>query len=115
MDTGCPGPILPSMPAARFIPMTLRRPTVLAAPVILVAAVAWLAPRTPETPIEAARRICDSCGLFEAEVDKMIDDMRQSTLNRDQLLDACRATYADSGDGEACIGCSEAILDAAGK
>ena len=82
---------------------------------ILVAITAWLAFRTPETPIEAARRICDLCGLFEAEVDRMIDDMRHSTLNRDQLLAAYRATYADSGDGEACIDCSEAVLDAAGK
>lgn len=92
-----------------------RRTAVLAVPVIFIAIIAWLAVRTPESPIEAACRICDSCGLLEAEVDRMIDDMRHSTLSREQLIDLYRATYTDEGDGEACIDCSNAILDAAGK
>ena len=71
--------------------------------------------RPQETPTDVAYRICGACGLDAAEVDKLIDDARRSTLSREENLQLFRATFEMREDAELCVGCAEAVLDAAGR
>lgn len=66
----------------------------------------------PPTPTDVAYRICGACGLDIAEVDQLIDDMRHSTLSREQNLDLFRDTFEQREDAEFCIDCAQAVLDA---
>ena len=50
-----------------------------------------------------------------AEIDRLIDDMRHSTLSREENLDLFRDTFERREDAELCIGCAEAVLDATGR
>ena len=72
-------------------------------------------PESALTPTDVAHRICDACGLDSSEVDQLIDTMRQSTLSREEDLDLFRDTFERRENAELCIGCAEAVLDAAGR
>ena len=50
-----------------------------------------------------------------AEIDRLIDDMRHSTLSREENLDLFRDTFERREDAELCIGCAVAVVDAAGR
>ena len=97
--------------------MTTRRRLTLAGVVVLVALGVTFRPRSerPATPTDVAYRICGACGLDVAEVDGLIDTMRHSMLSREENLDLFRDTFARREDAELCIGCAEAVLDAAGR
>ncbi len=84
---------------------------------LLVALGVAFSPRSErsETPTDVAYRICEDCGLARSEVDQLIDDARHSTLTRDGLLRLFRDTFERREDAEVCIGCAEAVLDAAGR
>lgn len=63
---------------------------------------------SPPTPTDLAYRICGACGFDVAEVEKLIDNMRYSTLSREQNLELFRSTFERREDAELCIGCAEA-------
>ena len=67
-----------------------------------------------ETPTDVAYQICGACGLERSEVDQLISDMRRGTLTREENLDLFYATFERREDAELCVGCAEAVLDAAG-
>ena len=85
--------------------------TVLAALVMVF----WSRSERPATPTEVAYRICGECGLDVAEVYRLIEDMRHSTLSREENLELFRDTFERREDAELCIDCAEAVLDAAGR
>ena len=69
----------------------------------------------PETPTDVAYQICGDCGLERSEIDQLIGDARRSTLSREENLQLFRATFEKREDAELCMGCAEAVLDAAGR
>jgi hypothetical protein len=68
----------------------------------------WFAP----SPLDVAYAECEPCELSKAEVDTLIDDVRRSTLTREQNRGLFIATYADKMDAEDCLPCADAVLDA---
>ena len=94
----------------------MNQRTIIVMPTLVaLGAVCWLRSRRPPTPTDVAYRICSACGLDVAEIDQLIDTMRHSTLSREENLDLFRDTFERREDAELCIGCAEAVLDAAGR
>ena len=67
------------------------------------------------TPTQQAYAECRLCGLTIAEIDKLIDTIRQRALTREEELRLFDSTFTEDEHGpEGCMPCVEAILDAAG-
>ena len=66
----------------------------------------------PPSPASVAYAECAPCSLTHPEVDRLIDDVRNSTLTRAQNRELFIATYADGNAAEECLPCVDAILDA---
>ena len=75
----------------------------------------WSRSERPPSPTDLAYRVCSACGLDSSEIDQLIDDMRHSTLTREENLDLFHDTFERREDAELCIDCAEAVLDAAGR
>ncbi len=67
-----------------------------------------------ESPRGKALRLCGDCGLAVAEVDRLIDTMRHTTLTRAENLALFRAQYERPADADFCQDCAVAVLDTAG-
>ncbi len=95
-----------------------KRSTILSALLIPAAFCAglWLRWTRPwETPTQRAYWLCSECGLEVDQIDRLIDDMKHSTLARDQNLELFYGTFDDGDpDPELCKPCVDAVLDAAG-
>ena len=72
-----------------------------------------IATRPWESDIERAHRLCGACGLPTNEINQLIDDVRHSTLAREENLELFYATFKDRADAKLCEPCAEAALDAA--
>ena len=68
----------------------------------------WLA----ETPLETAYRVCDECGLDEAEVDQVIKDIENPELTPDEKIHSFGTKLKDPSDADACEPCALAICKA---
>ena len=78
-----------------------------------VYAIFWRRPWESDT--QRAHRLCEGCGLGPGDVGGLIDNVRHSTLTREENLDLFYGTFEDQADAEACVPCAEAVLDAAGE
>ena len=69
----------------------------------------WFAP----SPLDVAYAGCEPCDMTHAEVDQLIDDVRHSTLTREQNRELFIATYANRMDAEECLPCIDTMIGAA--
>ena len=82
--------------------------------VAVVAAVyAAMYARPWESDTQRAHRLCEGCGLGPGEVDGLIDNVRHSTLTREENLELFYGTFEDPSQAEACEPCAEAVLETA--
>ena len=73
----------------------------------------WLVLARPfESSRDKALRLCGECGLGVAEIDGLIDDMRHTTLTRDENLTLFRAQFERAADADYCEDCAVAVMDA---
>ena len=63
----------------------------------------------PETPLDRAYRICKDCGLYEPEIDELINTMRHSTLTTAEQVQLWKDT-AEPGAVELCRDCVDAVV-----
>jgi hypothetical protein len=73
----------------------------------------WIRSARPwETLTDRVHRLCRECGLDIDAIDRIIDDVRHSTLTRQENLGLFYATFQRRADAELCRPCAEAVLDA---
>ena len=80
--------------------------------VIVAVSVAALVIRPWSTPETRAYRVCDACGMDEAETARLITVIRESRLSREQSMALWRQTAEPLAIQE-CTQCAEAIADVA--
>ena len=65
-----------------------------------------------ETPVERAQRLCSDCDLKPSEVNGLIEAMRVSSTNRDELLRRYKQTYVAGRPEPVCLPCIRSMVDA---
>ena len=82
--------------------------------VVISLAIFVVAHRRPwESATTRAYRLCGKCGLGTEEINRLIDDLRHSTLGIEQNLELFYATFEDRSQADLCEPCAEVLLDAA--
>ena len=70
-----------------------RKTIIVMLTLVALGVVFWSRSERPATPTDLAYRICESCGLDVAEVDRLIDTMRHGRLTRNENLELFRDTF----------------------
>lgn len=81
---------------------------------IAMAVVLWLvwSDGPGESLVDRAHRECSACGLKDSEIDGLIDAMRASSANRDELLRRYKQTYVAGRPEPVCLPCIHSMIDA---
>jgi len=80
--------------------------------VMVILAIGLLTSNPPETPLDRAYRVCKDCGMYEPEIDQLIEHVRSSGLNAKKAIDVWKQT-AEPGAVELCRECVEAVVEVA--
>lgn len=81
--------------------------------VMVVLAIGLLTSNQSETPLDRAYRICQDCGLYEPEIDTLIEQIRSSGLTAKEAIEVWKQT-AESDAVELCRDCVEAVVGVVG-
>lgn len=79
--------------------------------VILV--IGLLTSNPPETTLQRAYRVCKECGMYEPEIDQLIEQLRSSGLTPKESIQLWKDT-AEPNAVELCRDCAEAVVGAVG-
>lgn len=78
-----------------------------------MAAIGLLPPNPPETPLQRAHRICKDCGIYEPEIDQLIEQVRTSGLMPKESIELWKQA-AEPDAVDLCRECVDAVVGVVG-
>lgn len=77
--------------------------------IMVILAIGLLTSNPPETPLQRAYRVCKDCGMYEPEIDMLIEQVRLSGLTPKESVEVMEAT-AGPDAVKLCRDCVETVV-----